>query len=160
MSDESSVSTLLAEHSFTRELSDEDRQSLAAIAMVQRFGAGELIIQEGRPADAFFLLVDGEVAIEVFAPGAPTRTLQTVEPNSAIGWSWLVPPYQWEFDARAATETLALRFAAHELRVLFQHRCNLGLHIVGKLLIVVANRLKGTRLQLLDLYAPPGALRP
>jgi CRP-like cAMP-binding protein len=152
---EPAVSTLLAAHPFTRDLGEEDRQALGKLATTRRFGPGQLLIQEGQAAHAFFLLVEGEVAIEVFVAGGGTRTLQTVQPNSAIGWSWLVPPYRWEFDARALTDTTAIAFGADELRGLFERRCSVGLHIVGKLLVVVAERLKGTRLQLLDLYAPP-----
>jgi CRP-like cAMP-binding protein len=159
VNDEGSVSALLAAHPFTRDLSKEDLEALAALATIRRFGAGSLLIREGRPADTFLLLAEGEVAIEVFVPGAPTRTLQTVQPNSAIGWSWLVPPYRWEFDARAVTDTTALAFAADHLRALFERRSSIGLHIVERLLIVVAERLKGTRLQLLDLYAAPSTVR-
>jgi CRP-like cAMP-binding protein len=157
---ESSVAALLAAHPFTRDLGEEDRQVLSALATIRRFGPGQLLIQEGQAADVFFLLVEGQVAIEVFVAGGGARTLQTVQPNSAIGWSWLVPPYRWEFDARAVTDTTAIAFAGDELRGLFERRCSVGLHIVGKLLVVVAERLKGTRLQLLDLYAPPPAGRP
>jgi CRP-like cAMP-binding protein len=154
------IAALLANHSFTRDLGEEDRQALADLARIERFGVGQLLIQEGQMANAFFLLVDGQVAIEVFAAGGGTRTLQTVPPNSAIGWSWLVPPYRWEFDARAVTDTTAIVFTADGLRGLFEQRSAVGLHIVRKLLVVVAERLKGTRLQLIDLYAPPAAGRP
>jgi CRP-like cAMP-binding protein len=157
---ESSTAPLLAAHPFTRDLGEEDRQALIALATIRRFGPGQLLIQEGQVADAFFLLVEGQVAIEVFGSGGSTRTLQTVQPNSAIGWSWLVPPYRWEFDARSLTDTTTVVFAADELRGLFARHCSVGLHIVAKLLVVVADRLKGTRLQLLDLYAPPPAGRP
>lgn len=156
---DTAVSELLASHPFTRDLTPEDRQALASMAKVQRFAPGQLLIQEGQPADTFHLLVEGQVAIEVVDPGVGTRTLQTVEPNSAIGWSWLVPPYRWEFDARALSDTTTIAFPADQLRRLFEQRSGVGLHIVTKLLGVVADRLKATRLQLLDLYAPPASRR-
>ncbi len=149
-----SILDLLAEHAFTSGLGIEDRRLLADLTTTRSYQPGELLIQEGQPATAFFLVVSGRIAIEVYLKGGETRHLQTVVANSAIGWSWLVPPYRWEFDARALEPSTAIVVDAQRLRDLFGTHCTLGLHLTRELLAVVADRLKSTRLQLLDLYAP------
>ena len=156
---DASLSELLAEHPFTADVSDEERQMLANLATIRVYEPDELLITEGRPATAFYLVVDGLVALELFVPGSGVRRLQTVEGGSAVGWSWMLAPYRWEFDARALQQTNVIVMDADRLRALLDRECCLGLHVVRKLLGVVAERLKATRLQLLDVYGPPTEVR-
>ncbi|MCL4544564.1 MAG: cyclic nucleotide-binding domain-containing protein [Chloroflexi bacterium] len=146
---------LLARHPFTSELSDEQREALVSIALVKVYEPDELLIQEGRSATAFYLIVDGLVAIEMFLPSGGARRLQTVGAGSAVGWSWIVPFQRWEFDARALERTRAIVLDAERLRELFDREYYLGLHLLRKLLVVVAGRLTAARLQLLDVYGLP-----
>ena len=152
---ERSVPEILTEHPFTSDLSTEQRQALANLATMKSYGTDSLLLQEGRSATAFFLILDGLVGIEVFVPGRGARRLQTVEAGSVVGWSWMLAPNRWEFDARALEPTLALVLDADRLRALCDEDCSLGQHLTRKLLFVVAERLKAARLQLLDLYGPP-----
>ena len=73
----------------------------AARAIV-RFNAGQYLFHEGEPATEFFLIRHGKVALEIAAPGQRRHRLsQTVGEGDIVGLSWLVPPYRWQFDARA-----------------------------------------------------------
>jgi hypothetical protein len=69
-----------------------------------------------------------------------------------VGWSWVVPPYVWQFDARAVDAVEGTCFDAEWLRQRCDEDCQLGYHLVRQLLTVLAGRLAATRLQLLDLY--------
>lgn len=153
---ESTLLELLTTHPFTADLRREQRQALANLATLRVYESDELLIQEGQPATALFLVVDGLAAIELYVPGRGARRLQTVEAGSAIGWSWMLTPNRWEFDARALQATRAIVIDADRLRNLFDQDCCLGLHLMRKLLLVVAERLKAARLQLLDVYGASG----
>lgn len=152
------IERVLAEHPFTHDFSASDREGLAALAQRRTYGPDEWLIREGRAADALFLIVDGLVALEVFVPERGAIRVQTVGAGEVIGWSWVVPPYRWAFDARAVMKTDAIVFEAERLRALMEQDPRLGYRILHKLLGVVAERLKATRLQLMDIYAPPGAV--
>jgi len=154
MSDRS-VMELLATHPFTADLSEEQQAQLAACARIAHFEPDEYLLREGQPATAFYLIVSGLVSIEVFVPGHGPRPLQTVEGGSAVGWSWMLAPSRWEFDARALERTTAVVFDAERLRALFLEDCCLGLRLVQRLLFIITERLRAARLQLLDLYGPP-----
>lgn len=154
MSDRS-IMELLATHPFTADLSEEQQAQLAARAQIAHFEPDEYLLREGQPATAFYLIVSGLVSIEVFVPGHGPRPLQTVEGGSAVGWSWMLAPSRWEFDARALERTTAVVFDAERLRALFLEDCCLGLRLVQRLLFLVTERLRAARLQLLDLYGPP-----
>ena len=144
----------LRQHPFTHDMEEAWKEVLAEMAQLQTYPPDALLLREGRAADAFFLIVDGLVAIEMFAPERGTLRLQTVSAGEVVGWSWALPPYRWEFDARALAETTAVGLAAAALRARMSQDCALAAWILSRLLAVVAGRLKATRLQLLDLYAP------
>jgi len=63
---------------------------------------GEFLLVEGEAADTLYLLRRGCVTLQTHAPGRPPIVIETLEPGAALGWSWLFPPYRWQFDARAA----------------------------------------------------------
>ncbi len=149
---------ILASHPFTADLSEEDRAQLARLARLAVYDPDDYLLREGQPATAFYLIVEGLVSIELFIPGHGPRPLQTVEGGSAVGWSWMLAPSRWEFDARALERTTAVVLDGERLRDLFIEDCCLGLRVVHRLLFVVAERLKAARLQLLDLYGPPREL--
>ena len=119
------------------------------------FARGRYIFRQGGQADRFFLLRDGRVGLEVGAPGKASATLETLGPGDALGWSWLVPPYSWHFDARAIEQTLAVVLDAGRLRGLIDADAEVGRLLTRRFLNVVVDRLQATRLQLLDMYGSP-----
>ena len=79
----------------------EHIQLLAGCARNHRFAAGQYLFREGEPADEFFLIRHGSVALEIAAPGKAPIVFETLGDGEIVGASWLVPPYRWMFDARA-----------------------------------------------------------
>src|SRR5512140_127267 len=67
------------------------------------FKPDEVIFRDGEPADKFYIVRQGEVALQVFAPGKGNVILETLGDGDVIGWSWLIPPYAWHLDAQART---------------------------------------------------------
>src|SRR3712207_6048005 len=85
-------------------------------AMAARFRPGAYLFGEGEPADRFFVLRGGRVALELHAPGRQPLLLDTIGPGQVVGWSWLVPPRRWFCDGRAVDEVSALVVDADRLR--------------------------------------------
>ena len=84
-------------------LADLDAATLALVAgcaSLGHFAAGELLAREGAPADTFFAVREGRVALELVAP-ARAIVIETLGPGDVCGWSWLFAPYRWQFDVRA-----------------------------------------------------------
>ena len=130
------------------------REALAG-AHEEYFAKGRYIFRQGGQADRFLLLREGRVGLEIGAPGKTPATLETLGPGDALGWSWLVPPYAWHFDARAIDQTLAVVLDAARLRGLIDADAEVGRLLTRRFLSVVVDRLQATRLQLLDMYASP-----
>mgnify|MGYP001806036919 CR=1 FL=1 len=146
----------LKDHPFFRDLDDKSLGQLAKCADERHYEAGTYIAREGDPADRFFVLRHGTVAVELTAPGRGRLTLQTLGEGDILGWSWLVPPHRWAFSARAVTLTRTLSLDAEKLRNKMEENHELGYRLLQRFLPVMAARVHASRLQMLDLYAPPG----
>jgi CRP/FNR family transcriptional regulator, cyclic AMP receptor protein len=70
-----------------------------------------------------------------------------------LGWSWLVAPYRWHFDARVVEATRAIALDAKCLRSKCEQDHELGFELLNRVLQVVEQRLQSARMQLLDVYA-------
>jgi CRP-like cAMP-binding protein len=117
-----------------------------------RFAADEVIWREGDPADTFYVLRHGSVALETFVPARGPVTIETLDPGELLGWSWLFPPYRVQFDARALTAVRATAFDGACLRGKCESDRALGYELMSRFARVVIERLQWTRLRLLDVY--------
>ena len=143
---------LLAKAPFLEGLDPERLALLAGCAGNVHFGAGETIFRQGDPADSFYVLRHGTVALELFVPGRGPVVIETLQAGEVLGWSWLFEPYRWHFDARALTVVRATGFDGACLRGKCEADPALGYELMGRFAQVVIERLQWTRIRLLDVY--------
>jgi hypothetical protein len=146
------LSRILREHPFLHGLDEAKVKFLTGCASNVRFSSDEYLLREGSEASAAFLVRNGRVVLEIDVPGRGVKPIETVEEGETLGWSWLYPPYRWQFDARAAAPVRAIKFDAVCLRGKCESDHDLGYEIVKRLLYQVHQRLERTRIQLLDVY--------
>jgi CRP/FNR family transcriptional regulator, cyclic AMP receptor protein len=147
------TSELLAHHPFVAGLAEDQLERLAPWAHRQVFRAGARIFPEGGRADRFWLIRDGQVALDTQVPGDREVVVETLGPGSVLGWSWLFPPYRWHLGATAVEQTLTIAFDAAGVRELCAEDTRIGHELYRRFIEVVVNRLQATRTRLLDLYA-------
>ena len=144
---------LLQNHPFTKGFWPDHVARLAAMASETRFAGGEIIFEEGDPSSLFYVILSGNVALEVQSPGRPVR-VATLYAGEVLGWSSLTGDNGKQFQARALEEVHALAFDGIRLK----HACHadfaFGYHLMTAILSVTAERLHAIRAQLLDLYTP------
>jgi CRP-like cAMP-binding protein len=116
------------------------------------FRAGEFVFREGDNADSFYFIRQGKLVIETYVPQKGPIAIQTREAGEVAGWSWMVPPYKWRFDARAVELTRAIALDGKCLRDKFEKDHDLGYELMKRFSVLIAQRLEATRLQLLDIY--------
>lgn len=150
------LETILAEHPFFAGLDARSLQIIAGCASNVVFEEGQMIFREGEQADRFYLIREGRVALEVHAAGIGTLTIQTLDAGDILGWSWLVPPYRWHFDARAVEQTRAIALDGECLRRKCEEDHDLGYELLKRFAEIITQRLQATRLQLLDVYSARG----
>ncbi|WP_063795896.1 cyclic nucleotide-binding domain-containing protein [Peterkaempfera griseoplana] len=118
------------------------------------FPAGARIFDEGRPADRFWILLTGRVALDIEVPGGPPPVVETLGPGDLLGWSWFFPPHVWHLGAVSVDATRVLEYDAVAVRSLCEQDPALGYRVARAVGAVVGERLKATRIRLLDLYGP------
>ena len=143
----------LERHPFVADFSPQDRARLAALAKEVRFAADQVIFHEGDDYSVFYLLGKGMVALELEVPGHVLR-VQTVYGGDVFDWSALLPHAGKHFQARALEPVTALAFEGDQLLASFKADPQFGLAFMLRLMGVVSERLRNTRLQLVDMYSP------
>jgi CRP/FNR family transcriptional regulator, cyclic AMP receptor protein len=146
-----SIEQELAATRMFRNLTPEQIKDVADLGEEVEFADGRAVMVEGDPADSFFLIRDGFVALEIQAP-AGTITIETLHNGDPVGWSWLFEPYLTHFDARSRGVTRAIKFDAAALRRRCAEDAQLGYELMLSFTSVIVERLHATRLQLLDVY--------
>lgn len=101
-----------------------------------------MIFHEGNEADKFYLIVEGKVAIEILANGRGRVTVRAIDAGEVLGWSWLVEPYRWHFDAQATVATKAIVFDANVVRESFSKHPEFGFAMMKGFLPIIVQRLQ------------------
>jgi CRP/FNR family transcriptional regulator, cyclic AMP receptor protein len=143
---------LIRDHEFFSGLDAPYVELLVGCATNVRFDEGAFLFREDDPADRFYLISHGKVALEVAAPGRGHIVVQTVGEGGVVGFSWLFEPHRWQFDARAVEPTTALSLDGICLRGKCEEDTRLGFDLMQRFARVVVQRLQATRLQLMDVY--------
>lgn len=146
-----SIAEYLPEHPFFAGLDPTALELAAGCAVNVRFRPGEFLFHEGEPADTFYVLRRGRVSVQMRTP-TDDVVLDTVHEGDVLGWSWLIPPYRWTFDALATDDTTAIAFDGVCLRGKCETDATLGYALLQRVVQVMSARLHSARVRLLDLY--------
>ncbi len=144
---------ILAEHPFFKGLEPEYMKLVTGCAKNVRYDAETYIFREGEAASSFYIIRHGRVALETMAAQWGPIIIETIETGDVLGWSWLFPPYRWQFSARTIEPTRAIALDGTCLRNKGEEDTALGYQLVKRVAQVMMQRLQATRLQLIDDYA-------
>ena len=147
-----SLEPIIKEQPFFQGLEERHIQLVTGCARNVRFEEGQVVFHEGGEANAFYLIREGLVSLNVIVPHKGATTVQTVGEGDMLGWSWLFPPHRWRFEARAQQTTRALSFDGKCLRTKCDEDHDLGYELLKRFSRIVTDRLEATRLQLMDVY--------
>lgn len=138
------------QHPFLREMDARHAQTFLHGAKQEEFQAGEIIFREGEPANCFYLIESGQVALESTSAGCGAVHVETLGPGDVLGWSWLFPPFAWHFQARAIEPTHALRCDGAHLLVRAEEHPAFGYDLMKRVSQIVIHRLQTTRNRLVQ----------
>lgn len=128
---------------FFNELSDEMLSRLAAIAELREYEAGVFLNQRKSRADYFYVIISGEISLEIESLTGKTVRLETIAPGGAIGFSSLIESEHKRYlsDAKALTPVTLLRFKSDEMKMLFYQDFELGYLIMKRIALIAKQRL-------------------
>jgi len=144
---------ILSDHPFTKGFWPDHIEKLAAMASAIHFVPGELIFHEGDHSSLFYLLVSGNVALEVTSAARPVR-ISTLYAGEVLGWSSATGDNGKQFQARALEEVHALAFDGTRLAHACEADYAFGFWFMRGVLSVTSERLHAIRAQLLGIYTP------
>ena len=137
---------IIAEHPFFAGIDYGFTNLMVSCASNVRFKAGTYILKEGIIRRTHFILVrDGWVAVEVVAPQRKPIIVSTLGVGEIVGWSWLLPPFQWKFHARAVDDVRAIALDGKCLRAKCDENHDLGYAVLMRFAQIMEQRLEATR---------------
>ncbi|MBP9708915.1 MAG: cyclic nucleotide-binding domain-containing protein [Oligoflexales bacterium] len=148
--------TLLAQLKKISLFSTFSNEELAIIrenAVTQTFSKGSFLAKEAQDADSFFCLLSGTLAINTFVANRGMVTLQSLLAGEIVGWSWLFPHKKWVFSVQALSDCEVLCIKADAIKKHMEMNSKFSADLLMAFSKILVERLKITRLQLLDMYA-------
>ena len=153
------IAALVANHPLLVGLPGDMVSLVSGCARNVAFQAGQYLLVEGEAATTLHLLRRGRVSLEVRAPGRTPMVIETLESGAGLGWSWLFPPYRWQFDARAMEPVGAIEVDAGCLRSKAEADPAFGYQLMKRFASVMVARLDAAQLRLLDLYGKEAVVK-
>ena len=147
-----SLDQALRGHPFLSGMPSERIKTLTDCAFEMQFAAGQFIFRQGEDANRFYLIKEGRVALEASSPTHGVVLIQTLDGGEVLGWSWLIPPYRWYFDARSIAPTSAVAFDAKIIRERAEEDHDFGFDLMKRIARIMQERLQATRIQLMGLF--------
>jgi CRP/FNR family cyclic AMP-dependent transcriptional regulator len=146
----------LSTHAFFSGLSEDYIELLSEFATQKHVAKGNVLFQQGTPADKFYLVREGKVSVQVPALVGPVLELQILGENQMLGWSWLIPPYRWNFLARAVEDTEVIEFDGVAILAKCERDPQFGYELFKRFTALMSDRLNAARQTMMDQWNPPG----
>lgn len=154
------IATQVALHPFLAGMNRAQLAVLTGCAMAARFKTGETILREGEFANRCYLIETGKVVLEFGGNFGEPLVIETIGAGDLLGWSWMFPPYSWQFTARAIEPTTAIFFYGVILREYCEKDHSLGYELLKRISAVMIKRLQAAHKQMLSLYSDRASREP
>jgi CRP/FNR family cyclic AMP-dependent transcriptional regulator len=149
----SEVFDVLVDQPFFAGMTNEQVRTVAEAATLVSFDEGSVIFVEGGPARDTYLILEGDIALTLRTQEHGSKIIQTLHRSDFVGWSWMYPPYRWNFDANVQTDVNAVQFDGPQLKKISLADPELGYSLMRRFTEVIINRMQALRIQLLDVYS-------
>jgi len=142
--------------------SDTQLQALAKLFEGEHLQAGEIVFAQDDPADRLYVLLSGRVAIRFKPHDGEILTVTEIAPGGVFGWSAALGRRSYTSSAVSLEAGEALGLRGVDLRRLCETQPDTGVVILERLAEVIAERLRSTHAQVVDLLRlgmrtpPPG----
>ncbi len=150
------IQKTLSENPFFSELDDDAVAFLVAHAKELKISQDEVIFKRGEHADKFYLVRSGRITVEIPAVYGPSLEIQNLGAGEVLGWSWLIDPYKWDFQARVEEDADLLEFDGAAVLENCEKDRNFGYEILKQFTELMSERLTGARQRMMDTFSPTG----
>lgn len=125
---------------------------LATVASIAELDAGIKLISEGDPLDFTYILLEGDMVVEVFVPTYGNVVTSHLGPLDICGWSALTPVVRQRTGTVTSTTYCRLvKLDSRQLIPMCEEDHDIGFCVYKRLSNVAARTFLTTRLQLMNL---------
>jgi CRP-like cAMP-binding protein len=142
----------LREIRFLHDLGPMHLEQIANISRLRDFDAGYVVFRQGDPAQHLYLVVSGNVSLEICAAGVGCKQILTLGAGEVLGWSSALEQLCYTARARAIDVTRLVEINDAQFLTICERDPQFGYEMMRRIALALAKRLSATRVQLLDVY--------
>jgi CRP-like cAMP-binding protein len=128
-----------------RGLGEAHLQKLAAMAAPGECAAGEVLFREVDVATSVFILLSGEINLEVTMPDRGATVIYVAGPGELLGWSPVLGRRSMTATAMATTPCRLAVLEVARMNQLLEEDLHFAVAFLRQLAIIVSDRLRATR---------------
>lgn len=117
---------------------------------------GQILFQQGENADKFYIVRSGRISIQMPAIIGPDLEIQKLGKDQVLGWSWLIPPFKWTFQAMPEEDSELLMFDGATILERCEQEPRLGYELLKKFAALMSMRLDAARQKMMGEWNPAG----
>ncbi len=140
----------LEDLTFCQGLVPEHLYTIARAARLQEHLPGKVLFREGHESPYVYLLLQGEVSLEIEVPGEGPLSVQAVGAGELLGWSPLLGLGPMTATARTTTRCRLATLAAADVLALSKQDPLFGEEFLRRTAATLSQRLRALRLQVLE----------
>jgi CRP-like cAMP-binding protein len=141
----------LAQLSLFQGFAPAQLENITSMLKFEHFQPGETIFEQGKAADHLYILLSGEVVVRYKPYDGPALTVARIRPGGVFGWSAAMMREIYSSGAQADLECEVYRISGCKLRWLCENEPETGSLLVNRLASVIAERLKNTHTQIVNI---------
>jgi CRP-like cAMP-binding protein len=147
-----SIIETLREIRFLHDIGPMHLEQIAKVARVRDFNEDDAVFRQGDAAQHVYLVVSGNVSLEMCAAGTGCRQILTLGSGELLGWSSVLEQVSYTARARVLEKTQLVEINVAQLLAMCDRDPQFGYELMRQVALALAKRLSATRMQLLDVY--------
>lgn len=152
MNTSTNITTLIDNIPLFLDLSPAQRRKISELSTLIELDPGDAPIQEGGPLDLLFIILEGEIQVELFVPTIGQIVTSKLSTYDIIGWSAMTPIVRQRTGTTTAlTHCWLIGLNSKLLRSLCEEDHDIGFAIYQRIANVAARSFLTTRIQLMNL---------
>jgi CRP/FNR family transcriptional regulator, cyclic AMP receptor protein len=151
-----STAEYLSAHEFFSEFSDDVLKFLCECSSMRKIKKGEILFLQGEHADKFYVIRNGRISLQMPAIMGPTLEIQTLDKDQVLGWSWLISPYQWNYQTKAEEDSELLQFDGAAILARCEQEPKFGYELLKKFAALMSIGLNAARQKMMNEWNPIG----
>ena len=125
-----------------RGLNEQEKQQFKSLGRIERYEPNAVIFNEGAEARTFYLVEQGQAAVESLLDRGLRIPTVVVSAGQAFGWSALVPPHVYTATVVALSNLRVIAIEREKLLAQMQANTSFGLTIMQNVASMISARLR------------------